>query len=482
MLEGLEISIIKKSELDGIQNRLDSEFYSKKYVEFENKLEEQGYRSLADFNAQLDCSAFYPAITDYYNFEGRGIPFIRVNEIQDGMIQITESTAFLPHFVVELNSKTITKTYPNDIVIAKGGNTLAKVGIVTDKYPEYAVCRDVIVLRTHCIPENIRYFIWAFMHSDYGYDSMIRTASQTGQPHLTLPFISNLRIPLMSNDFYNKIKECYIKATNIQDDANRVYLEANNDLTKELRLHLMDKNIDSTKILPFKNSFLDNSRIDAEYYMPLYKSYENLVKCYYNGADSIGNLCVIRDGNILPEAKQEYKYIELSNIGEYGNITVSSIGIGAELPTRARRKVKLGDVIVSSIEGSLESCAIVTNEYREALCSTGFYVIRSSFFNPETLLLLFKSEPIQMLMKKGCSGTILTAISKSEIEKIPLPLISEEVQEQIAQKVQESFRLRNESKHLLGVAKKAVEIAISDNEEKAIQFIKESEDGKSLYN
>ena len=152
------------------------------------------------------------------------------------------------------------------------------------------------------------------------------------------------------------------------------------------------------------------------------------------------------------------------------------------MPTRARRKVKLGDVIVSSIEGSLESCAIVTNEYRDALCSTGFYVIRSSFFNPETLLMLFKSEPIQMLMKKGCSGTILTAISKSEFEKILLPLISDEVQKHIAQKVQESFRLRNESKHLLEVAKKAVEIAISDNEEKAMQFIKENEDGKSLYN
>lgn len=474
MLEGLEISIIKKSELDGIQNRLDSEFYLKKHIEFENKLEEQGYRSLADYNAQLDCSAFYPAITDYYNFEGQGIPFIRVNEIQDGMIQITESTAFLPYFVVELNSKTITKTYPNDIVIAKGGNTLAKVGIVTDKYPEYAVCRDVIVLRTHCIPENIRYYIWAFMHSDYGYDSMIRTASQTGQPHLTLPFISNLRIPLMTNDFYNMIKECYIKATNVQEDADRSYSEACDILNNDLNLTYNFDVIESTRILSLKESFADKGRFDAEYYQPLYKVIENMINSYYNGTDSIGNLCVIRDVNILPEATRKYKYIELSNIGKYGNITGSMIDIGAELPTRARRKVLLNDVIVSSIEGSLESCAMITDEYREALCSTGFYVIRSSYINPETLLMLFKSDPIQKLMKKGCSGTILTAISKSEFEKIPLPLISNDIQKQIAQKVQEGFKLRNESKHLLEVAKKAVEIAISDSEEKALKFIKET--------
>ena len=74
------------------------------------------------------------------------------------------------------------------------------------------------------------------MHSDYGYDSMIRTASQTGQPHLTLPFISNLRIPLMANDFYNKIKECYIKASNIQEDADKAYLEACDILNKDLKL------------------------------------------------------------------------------------------------------------------------------------------------------------------------------------------------------------------------------------------------------
>lgn len=474
MLEGLEISLIKKSELDGIQNRLDSEYYSKRYVIFENRLEEQGYRKLEDFHAPLDCSAFYPAITDYYNFEGQGIPFIRVNEIQEGMIQITASTAFLPHFVVEQNSKTIAKTYPNDIVIAKGGNTLAKVGIVTDKYPEYAVSRDVIVLRTHCISENVRYYIWSFMHSVYGYDSMIRTASQTGQPHLTLPFISNLRIPLMSDVFYSQIKECYIKATNVQEDADRAYLEACDILNKDLNLTIHYNSIESIRVLSLNDSFVNNGRFDAEYYQPQYKAIEYLLSGYHNGVDSIGNICVINDVNFLPEAKLEYRYIELSNIGKYGNITGSMIGLGADLPSRARRKVYLNDVIVSSIEGSLESCAMVTEEYKEALCSTGFYVVRSSFFNPETLLMLFKSEPIQKLLKKGCSGTILTAISKSELEKIPLPLITNDIQAQIAQKVQESFRLRCESKRLLDITKKTVEIAISDSEEKAIAYIQES--------
>ena len=130
------------------------------------------------------------------------------------------------------------------------------------------------------------------------------------------------------------------------------------------------------------------------------------------------------------------------------------------MPTRARRLVHQGDVIVSSIEGSLDSCALVTEDYDAALCSTGFYVLRSSKLNPETLLTLFKSLPIQQLMKKGCSGTILTAISKPELEKLPVPIIRQEVQEEIAQHVQRSFVLRKEAMQLLENAKRTVETAI----------------------
>ena len=99
-----------------------------------------------------------------------------------------------------------------------------------------------------------------------------------------------------------------------------------------------------------------------------------------------------------------------------------------DLPTRARRKVKRGQAIVSSIEGSLQSCALITDEYDNALCSTGFYVVDSAKINPETLLVLFKSEPMQALMKQRCSGTILTAISKDEFLSMPLPLIADDVQ------------------------------------------------------
>lgn len=143
-----------------------------------------------------------------------------------------------------------------------------------------------------------------------------------------------------------------------------------------------------------------------------------------------------------------------------------------ELPTRARRKVSKGDVIVSSIEGSLTSIALIESEYDQALCSTGFYVINSKHYKPEVLLVLLKSLVGQLQLKKGCRGTILTAINKEEFKKIVLPIIPDPLQQQIQAKVIESFKLRQQSKQLLESAKRAVEIAIEQDEVAAIEYLK----------
>jgi hypothetical protein len=51
------------------------------------------------------------------------------------------------------------------------------------------------------------------------------------------------------------------------------------------------------------------------------------------------------------------------------------------------------------------------------------------------------------------------------------PIIDYETQQQIAKLVEESFRLNAESERLLEVAKKAVEIAIEEREDRAIEYL-----------
>ncbi|WP_190317909.1 MULTISPECIES: hypothetical protein [unclassified Campylobacter] len=44
-----------------------------------------------------------------------------------------------------------------------------------------------------------------------------------------------------------------------------------------------------------------------------------------------------------------------------GEIDEPKMTLGKDLPSRARRIVKSGDLIISSIEGSLSKCAIITD-------------------------------------------------------------------------------------------------------------------------
>ena len=128
-------------------------------------------------------------------------------------------------------------------------------------------------------------------------------------------------------------------------------------------------------------------------------------------------------------------------------------------------------MIVSSIEGSLDSIALIGDEYDGALCSTGFHVVHSRTLNSETLLVLLKSMAGQLQLKKGCSGTILTAISKDELRKVVIPLVSDATQAEIRHKVAEAAALRHQSRALLERAKQAVEIAIEHGEAPALDWL-----------
>ena len=167
------------SRVDTGTIRFDSEYYSKSNIKLEKIIAKKKGKTVGEHKGIVDCSAFYPSITGFYSDDRSLVPFLRVNEISNGLVVLTDKTVFLPQKVLDDNPTTISVAYPGDIIIAKGGNTLAKVGLVTDEYPMYATCRDVIILRTNILEGINRYYLWSFLHSSYGQNLMWRSASQT---------------------------------------------------------------------------------------------------------------------------------------------------------------------------------------------------------------------------------------------------------------------------------------------------------------
>lgn len=314
-------------------------------------------------------------------------------------------------------------------------------------------------------------YLAAYFNSKYGQMFADKLKTEQMNPYISVENLSQLPIYLATHIFQQEIRQLVISAQNISQETENLYSEAEDILLNELGLNDWVPTNQSSTTKSFAD-FLGSGRLDAEYYQPKYDEIEKQIANY--GGDNIDQLFELKDKNFIPKNDVQYKYIELSNIGGNGEITGCSYEYGSDLPSRARRKVNTGDVIVSSIEGSLQSCAVITEEYNNSLCSNGFYVLAPKMISAETSLILFKSAPIQQLMKKVCSGTILTAMNKDEFVNIPIPIIAEDIQQQITDKVQKSFELRAESKRLLGLAKTAVEIAIEQGEQKALELLKQN--------
>lgn len=467
LLEGLEAVEIRKSNITN-HFRLDSEFFKKEYLAIESRLVEIGCEKLDSISKLYDG----PFGSDFLSsgYVNQGVPIIRMQNIKEnGLFDENEI-----EFVTEEDADNLSKhiAYPGEVVTTKIG-FLGYTTVLPDLFPRYVFRREItrIQLQTKLIST---FYLSTFLNSEYGRKQFYRYASGTTRDRVLLTNQRETLIPMMSEVFQKKIETLLTKSYDLRERAKLTYNEADSFLLEEIGLKEFEPSCDPINIVSYKESFLNSGRLDSEFYQLKYEDYLKLIYTYPHGYESVKYACNVKDNNFMPEEMAIYKYIELANIGETGEIKGCTEAVGSELPTRARRKVKTNDVIISSIEGSLKSCAIVSIEYDNALCSTGFYVINSETINSETLLVLFKSEPMQNILKQKCSGTILTSINKDDFLKIPLPNIESSIQLTIKLKVNESNQYRMKSENLLKVAKRAVEIAIEKDEMFAFNFIEKN--------
>jgi restriction endonuclease S subunit len=92
-------------------------------------------------------------------------------------------------------------------------------------------------------------------------------------------------------------------------------------------------------------------------------------------------------------------------------------------------------------------------------------------YEQDTLCLIINSIVCKMQLEKIGTGGVQTNISPKDIFNIVIPILPIATQTQISSKIQQSFELKNQSKNLLDIAKQAVEMAIEQNEDIAMDWI-----------
>ncbi|MCK9424417.1 MAG: restriction endonuclease subunit S [Ignavibacteriaceae bacterium] len=466
MLEGLEAVEISKSRISSENDifRLDSQYFKKEYLKEDSNRKRFNNKYLGQIAFITDGQHGYHEVD-----ENSPIRHLTAKNAKGWFANDVDADR-IAKWVDDNNLRSSLEK--DDLILSTRG-TVGLCAIVDSDVLPSNIDQDVarIKIESNVILPTVAL---SYLNCKVGQDWLERNQTGMVQQGIALWRVREIPLPIFSDKFQNVIDGIIKNSRKYKDNSKQTYAAAETLLLETIGLNNFEPSTDPINVKNFKESFWATGRLDAEYYQKKYEDYIKLICRYPNGYEALQILCNQKDNNFTPEDKTEYKYIELADIGKSGEIKSCTIAQGAELPTRARRKVNTNDVVVSSIEGSLDSCALVTEEYNNALCSTGFYVINSKKINSETLLVLFKSEPMQNILKQNCSGTILTAINKTEFQNIHVPLIDKSIQEIIKDKISESFKLKKQSEQLLETAKRAVELAIEKDEKTAIEFIKRS--------
>ena len=241
-------------------------------------------------------------------------------------------------------------------------------------------------------------------------------------------------------------------------------------------------NTDAVNIKNFKVSFGKSKRLDAEYYQIKYEQViEKILSQKHNTLNSIVEISksIEPGSNYYSDEEKGLPFYRVSDYNKFGlskpdkELTTSFVADNKDLIEKLKPKK---DTILFSKDGSVGTAYLLRADLDGITSGAILHlqVKNSKEILPEYLTLALNSKLVQMQAERDAGGSIILHWRKEEIEQVVVPIIDYKKQEQIAELVEESFKLKVESERLLEVAKKAVEMAIELDEESATKYIKDN--------
>jgi len=435
------------------ENRWSAEFFNPIYTFSQN----EKYRWVRIGNI---LKKYQYGISIAMNQDNNGFPIYRMNEIEDCFLTKAEKCADISEkefavFKLEFNDILFNRTNSFEFV--------GRTGIL--KHNTEAVFASYLIKvvpdKEYILPE----FLMVYLNTKFGIGQIKRRAMHSiNQANVSASELKRIPIPIIEKGYQQKIATLVDDTYKLKDKSSKLYIQAEQLLEQELGL---DK-IEFENPISHKASFsevLNFFRIDSEYFRPRYRQIRELIGSYQNGHEPLlANINGISP-NINPKntPNDSFHYIELSNINpRIGVVTGFNEVKGKNAPSRAKRLVDAGDIIASSVVGSVDKSALISNDEADYLASTGFFQFRSDTYSPEFLLILVKSLIFQEQLRQQATGGILSAVPDSNLRHVIIPVVPEKLQDEITGLVKKSHENYRKSQLLLAQAKQRVEELIEE--------------------
>lgn len=223
---------------------------------------------------------------------------------------------------------------------------------------------------------------------------------------------------------------------------------------------------------------MKTGRLDAEYYQPKYDRLFSTLSKYTCKPLGGENGLVLFKKSIEPGSgyyqSDGVPFIRVSDISKF-EIEDPEIHLPLDIVDNIEDLYPEKDTILFSKDGSV-GIAYKIEDRMEIITSGALLhltIKNQDEILPDYLTLVLNSPIVQLQAERDTNGAIIQHWKPSEIEKVVIPVLDMDKQIEISDKVKESFALRKKSKQLLEDAKRAVEIAIEQDEESAIEWLKD---------
>ncbi len=463
----MQVSILNKSELENLFT-IGAEFYLPYYVEKVEKIKSKEKEKV--YLLGNLCKLITDGDHSTTQYTDEGVLYLLSESIKEGYIDknIRRYISDKLH-----NSLKRSKLRPRNIVLTKTGVYFGKSAVIPDDFQEANTSAHVGKLEVNEKLIN-PYYLSTFFNCEYGYSQLRRRGIKASRPEIKLVEFFDIKVFIAEKYFQEAIEKTIKMSVEILDNSKNEFDQAQILLLAELGL----TNWRPKHQLTFVKNYSDTEqaeRIDAEYYQPKYEAIIEAIKTYKGGWDTLGDLVTVKksvevgSGEYLDEG---IPFVRVSNLSPF-EITEEKYISEKLYADIKQHQPKQGEILFSK-DATPGIAHYLDAPPRKMIPSGGILRLKSktSKINNEYLTLVLNSILVKEQINRDVGGSIILHWRPDQVKETVIPILAEKKQTEIQAKVIESLRLRKQSKHLLECAKRAVEIAIEQDEQAAIDWLK----------
>jgi len=462
----MQVSTVKFKNLNH-EFRIDAEYYREEILNHLNVLVQHNKDRLENL-VDFVIGPFGSTVTVDQYVEKSDYRYVRNKDINNFLIKDDELALIPKDVFVSLPKYHIKE---NDLLITVVG-TLGKVAIAKGRDTKSIFSCKSTIIRT----KNINpFYLLTYLNTSTGNLFSLRGKRGAIQEGLNLPDLKEIQVFIPSTQFQELIESTVKQSFKDTEESKNLFEAAKNALLSELGI----ANWQPKHQLTFVKNYSDTEqaeRIDAEYYQPKYEEIVKAIQNYSGGWDTLVNLVTVK--KCVEVGSGEYReegipFVRVSNISPF-ELTEEKY-ISEKLYQKIKQHQPNKGEILFSKDASPGTAYYLNESPQKMIPSGGILRLKnkSGKINNEYLTLVLNSILTKEQVNRDVGGSVILHWRPDQVKETAIPILSEAKQAQIQQKVTESFNLRKQSKHLLGCSKRAVEMAIEQDEQTAINWLED---------